>query len=56
MICVLWALLKFSPRILLLLAIGAAACTAVSGVVYVLEGVRQLSASPSSSPSARQTL
>jgi len=56
MSCVLWALLKFSPRILVLFAVGAAACTAISGVIYVLEGIRQLSASPSSSPSARQTL
>jgi len=56
MICVLWALLKFSQGILLLLAIAAAACTGVSGLIYVFEGVRQLSASPSSSPSARQSL
>jgi cardiolipin synthase (CMP-forming) len=56
MICVLWALLKFSPRMLLLLAIAAAACTGISGLIYVFDGVRQLSASPSSSPSARQTL
>jgi cardiolipin synthase (CMP-forming) len=56
MICVLWALLKFSPRVLLVLTVVAAVCTAVSGLIYVMEGVRQLSASPSSSPSARQTL
>ena len=56
MICVLWALLKFSPRFLLVLAIAAAACTGISGLIYIFEGVRQLSASPSSSPSARQTL
>ncbi len=56
MICVLWALMKLSPQILFFLAIGAVASTAISGVIYVLEGVRQLSASPSSSPSARQTL
>src|SRR5688572_12960211 len=56
MICVLWALMKLSPQILFLLAVATAAATAVSGVIYVLEGVRQLSASPSSSPSARQSL
>ena len=56
MICVLWALLKFSSPWLIVLSIAAAACTAVSGVIYVFEGIRQLSASPSSSPSARQTL
>jgi CDP-diacylglycerol--glycerol-3-phosphate 3-phosphatidyltransferase len=56
MICVLWVLMKLSPQILFFLAIAAATSTAVSGVIYVLEGVRQLSASPSSSPSARQSL
>jgi len=56
MICVIWVLLKFSPKILFLLAIATAACTTISGIIYVLEGIRQLSASPSSSPSARQTL
>jgi cardiolipin synthase len=56
MICVIWVLLKFSPKVLFLLAIATAACTTISGIIYVLEGIRQLSASPSSSPSARQTL
>jgi CDP-diacylglycerol--glycerol-3-phosphate 3-phosphatidyltransferase len=49
MITVLWALLKLRVDWLLILAIGAAACTAISGVIYILEGLRQLSASPSSS-------
>jgi cardiolipin synthase (CMP-forming) len=53
MITVLWALLKFRGDILVALAIGAAVCTGVSGVIYILEGVRQLSASPSSSATAR---
>jgi cardiolipin synthase (CMP-forming) len=56
MTCVLWTLLKFSPQWLTVLAIAAAACTCVSGVIYVFEGIRQLSASPSSSPSAGQSL
>jgi len=50
MTCVLWALLKWNSQWLLVWAIGAAVCTGVSGMLYVFEGVRQLSASPSSSP------
>jgi CDP-diacylglycerol--glycerol-3-phosphate 3-phosphatidyltransferase len=50
MTCVLWALLKWNSQWLLVWAIGAAVCTGVSGMIYVFEGVRQLSASPSSSP------
>lgn len=52
MITVLWALLKFPLNWLFVLAVAAAACTAISGIIYILEGVRQLSASPSSSPVA----
>lgn len=50
MITVLWALLKFPTNWLLVLAVAAAACTAISGIIYILEGLRHLSASPSSSP------
>jgi phosphatidylglycerophosphate synthase len=50
MTCVLWALLKWNAHWLFIWAIGAALCTGVSGVIYVFDGVRQLSASPSSSP------
>jgi cardiolipin synthase len=50
MTCVLWALLKLNANWLLIWAIGAALCTGVSGIIYVFEGVRQLSASPASSP------
>ena len=49
MTCVLWALLKWSGDWLMVWAIGAAVCTGVSGVIYMVKGVRQLSASPSSS-------
>jgi len=52
MTCVLWALLKWDARWLLIWAIGAAVFTGVSGMIYVVEGVRQLSASPSSSPAS----
>lgn len=50
MITVLWALLKFPLNWLFVLAVAAAACTAISGIIYILEGLRQLSASPPSSP------
>lgn len=50
MITVLWALLKLSTNWLFVLAVAAAASTAISGIIYILGGLRQLSASPSSSP------
>ena len=52
MTCVLWALLKWSSYWLWIWAVAAAVCTGVSGLIYVLDGVRQLSASPSSSTTA----
>jgi len=51
MSCVLWVLLQWSESFLFYLALAAALCTGASGIWYVLDGVRQLSASPSSSPS-----
>jgi cardiolipin synthase len=51
MICVLWALLKWPPAALFGIALAAAICTGLSGIIYVFDGVRQLSASPSSSAS-----
>ena len=54
MITVLWTLLKWDAQWLLYWCIGAAVFTGVSGVLYVFDGVRQLSASPSSSPKAEQ--
>ena len=55
MACVLWALLKWDARWLLVWAVAAAVCTGVSGIMYVVEGIRQLSASPSSSPEGGET-
>lgn len=52
MVCVLWALFKFDARYLLYWALAAAIFTGVSGLIYVYDGVRQLSASPSSSPAS----
>ena len=54
MTCVLWALFKWSAHWLLIWSIGAAVCTGISGVIYVVDGVRQLSASPASSPVAKE--
>lgn len=49
MVVVLWVLLKLSQEWFVWLAIAAAVFTGVSGVLYVLDGVRQLSAHPTSS-------
>ncbi len=54
MIAVCWALLKLPAVWLHWFALGAAVCTGGSGVIYVFDGVRQLSASPASSPAPKQ--
>ncbi len=55
MAAVLWLLLKWDAGRgapwFLYVAIGAAVCTGVSGLLYVVDGVRQLSTSPKSFPS-----
>jgi cardiolipin synthase len=53
MVCVLWVLLKWPPQALLGIALAAAICTGLSGIIYLFEGIRQLSASPSSSATPR---
>lgn len=53
MVVVLWVLLKWPERWLPVWTIGAAVCTGVSGLLYVWDGSRQLSAHPSSSPKAK---
>ena len=50
MAVVLWILLKWNTRWLKVWTLGAAICTGGSGLLYVWDGVRQLSAHPSSSP------
>jgi len=47
---VLWTLFKWDTRWLPAWTIAAALFTVISGLIYVLDGVRQLSASPASSP------
>ena len=53
MATVLWALLKWDPPWLRGLAWGAALFTALSGALYVYDGVQQLNASPSSGPTKK---
>jgi CDP-diacylglycerol--glycerol-3-phosphate 3-phosphatidyltransferase len=54
MAVVLWTLLKWNDKWLNLWIIGAAVCTGISGLLYVLDGTRQLSAHPTSSPAPEQ--
>lgn len=52
MAIVLWILLQWTARWLRPLSLVAALCTGISGLLYVWDGTRQLSAHPASSPSA----
>jgi CDP-diacylglycerol--glycerol-3-phosphate 3-phosphatidyltransferase len=54
MAAVLWVLLKWPVRGLPWLAAGAGVLTGISGLLYVFDGVRQLSAHPSSSAASEQ--
>jgi CDP-diacylglycerol--glycerol-3-phosphate 3-phosphatidyltransferase len=54
MIIVLWTLLKWNEKWLAYWTLGAGIFTAASGLLYVWDGVRQLSASPTSLPAAKQ--
>jgi CDP-diacylglycerol--glycerol-3-phosphate 3-phosphatidyltransferase len=54
MASVLWVLLKWDyawfSRLLPIWVVGATVCTGISGLIYIRQGIQQLSASPSSSP------
>ena len=50
MVVVLWIMLKWPETWLRLLTLATAICTGISGLHYVWDGSRQLSAHPSSSP------
>jgi cardiolipin synthase len=50
---VIWGLLKWPEPFFLLLAGITACCAILSGIIYAREGIRQLSASPSSSASPK---
>ena len=54
MAAILWALFKFDAAWLFVWSLGAALFTGGSGVIYVFDGVRQLAASPASSPTPKQ--
>jgi len=54
MVTVCWALLKLPTGWLHWFALGAAVCTGGSGVIYIFNGVRQLSTSPASLPAPKQ--
>ena len=49
MIVVLWVLLKWNDKWLLAWSLAAAICTGISGLFYLYDGTRQLSAHPTSS-------
>jgi hypothetical protein len=51
---VLWILLQWDARWLPALTLGAAICTGLSGLLYVWDGSRQLSAHPTSSAAPKQ--
>ncbi len=51
MATVIWVLLKWQSNWLDEIALAAAICTGISGLLYVWDGVRQLSAHPTSSAS-----
>ncbi|MBI5772915.1 MAG: CDP-diacylglycerol--glycerol-3-phosphate 3-phosphatidyltransferase [Verrucomicrobia bacterium] len=53
MVTIVWALLKWDSAALYHLCLAAAVFTGVSGVYYVADGIRQLSASPSSTPTPK---
>ncbi|HWX21978.1 MAG TPA: CDP-diacylglycerol--glycerol-3-phosphate 3-phosphatidyltransferase [Candidatus Binatia bacterium] len=50
MVVIVWILLKWPEKWLQSLTLAAAICTGGSGLLYVWDGVRQLSSHPSSSP------
>jgi phosphatidylglycerophosphate synthase len=52
MAIVLWILLKWREDWLRLMVFAAAICTGISALLYVWDGMRQLSAHPASNPKA----
>jgi phosphatidylglycerophosphate synthase len=50
MAIILWILLKWDTKWLRVWLLAAAICTGISGLLYVWDGTRQLSAHPASSP------
>jgi cardiolipin synthase len=58
MLCIVWILLKWDLRFRrpwdLIWTYGAAICTGISGLLYVLDGMKQLSSHPTSSADPKQ--
>ncbi|MEO8426582.1 MAG: CDP-diacylglycerol--glycerol-3-phosphate 3-phosphatidyltransferase [Verrucomicrobiota bacterium] len=54
MVVVLWLLMKWNAKYAQAWIISASLCTGLSGILYVLDGVRQLNASPSSAATEKQ--
>jgi len=54
MLVVVWVLFKWHGKWLSVWAVSAALCTGVSGLLYLWDGTRQLSAHPTSSPAKNQ--
>jgi cardiolipin synthase len=54
MSCVIWVLLKWDSRFgeswFLAVTMAAAICTGISGILYLLDGMKQLGSHPTSSP------
>jgi cardiolipin synthase (CMP-forming) len=50
MASVIWILLKWHSPVLDYIVWGAAACTGISGIWYVFDGMKQLGSHPTSSP------
>jgi len=55
MVVVLWILLKWDESWLRALTLSAALATGISGLLYVVDGSRELSAHPASSPTSSST-
>ena len=55
MTVVLWALIKWERDWLDIWVLGAALFTGLSGLLYLVDGVRQVSAHPMSSPTSRKS-
>ncbi|MBR91016.1 MAG: hypothetical protein CMO66_07110 [Verrucomicrobiales bacterium] len=50
MVCISWVLLKMPTVMTFWLALGASVTTAVTGVMYVLDGIRQFAEHPAAHP------
>jgi cardiolipin synthase (CMP-forming) len=50
MAAVIWILMKWPEHVIFPVTLAAAVCTGISGLLYVWDGTRQMSAHPTSSP------